>query len=291
MKPRFSIALITSAAAIALTAPGATGAADGQIGVNAAIRNSVETKTATEASLHPAVVRAPVHIGDAVVSGANSALQVLLLDRSVFTLGSNARMTIDRFVYDPNRGASDVATSVARGSFRFMSGRSLAGQGRSVVTTPVASIGVRGTIVEGVVGPDVLNVLSKQPGVPAFSGDPAGATLVILSGPGQGSEGFDKPGAVDITSGGTTVALDHPGQAALIWPGQAPFIFWLSGDAAGRLTVLLIGGPSGPGAPDMGIGPTSIASGDILNQGLPDPSTDPTPPELPSDPQIFFRGC
>src|SRR5208282_5621141 len=96
--------------------------ADPTIGTNAAVRNSVQTKATSEPALHPAVVRAPVHIGDVAVSGDKSALQILLVDQSVFTVGANARMTIDKFVYDPNRGSSDIAASVAKGAFRFMSG-------------------------------------------------------------------------------------------------------------------------------------------------------------------------
>ena len=129
----------------------------GAIGVNAAIRNQVSMKTATDALPRPAVLRESVHLGDAISSGPASQLQVLLRDRSIFTVGSNARMTIDKFVYDPARGTGDVAASVAKGAFRFMSGRTLSRTGGSAaVTTPVASIGVRGTILEGVVGEDAI---------------------------------------------------------------------------------------------------------------------------------------
>jgi hypothetical protein len=270
MKLKFSAAPLALAAAL-IAAPLAAFAAGGQIGVNAAIRNSVQMKTSADARPRPAVLREAVHIGDMVSSGPNSALQVLLLDRTVFTIGANARMTIDRFVYDPNRRSSDVAASVAKGSFRFMSGRSLSGQGRSAVTTPVASIGVRGTIFEGAVGPDVLDILAGQPGIPAFSGDPSGATLIILRGPGPNTQGFDKTGAIDVTAGGVTRTLDQPGQAALVWPGQAPIIFFLSDAASQRLSALLLGAPGPNGLPGIGIGPVGSASGDILTVGLPRP--------------------
>jgi hypothetical protein len=253
--------------------------ADGaQVGVNAAVRNSVQEKAAAEAGYHPAVVRAAVHLGDTVVSGQNSALQVLLLDRSVFTVGANARVSIDRFVYDPNRRASDVAASVAKGSFRFMSGPTLAGQGRNVVNTPVAAIGVRGTILEGVVGPDVAAVLAGQSGLPGYSGDPAGATLVVLRGPGLKSEGFDKAGAIDVTANGVTVSLDQPGLAALVWPGQGPFVFWISDSSSARLADLLLGLPDGPGNSGLIPGSVRVAAGGV---------TVPPPPSgagaVPSD--------
>jgi hypothetical protein len=258
-------------AALLAAAPAAAFADAGQVGVNAAIRNAVQEKGASQAGFHPAVVRDAVHLGDQVISGQDSRLQVLLLDRSVFTLGANARMTIDRFVYDPNRRASDVAVSVAKGSFRFMSGPTLAGQGHNAINTPVAAIGVRGTIVEGVVGSEVADVLAGQSGLPAFSGDPAGATLVILRGPGLDNEGLDRTGAIDVTAHGATVTLDRPGQAVLVWPGQGPVVFWLSDIASGRLAGVLLGSPNGPGKGGVVSGSVQIASGGA-------PAFTPAPP-------------
>ncbi|MEY2884980.1 MAG: hypothetical protein RL490_2704, partial [Pseudomonadota bacterium] len=137
---------------------GSSSALGQAVGTNAAIRNQVTMKTARDAVARPALLRETVSLGDQIASGAASQLQVLLRDQSVFTVGANARMTIDKFVYDPARGASDVAASVARGAFRFMSGRSLgrAGGGSAAVRTPVASIGVRGTIIEGAVGEEAV---------------------------------------------------------------------------------------------------------------------------------------
>jgi hypothetical protein len=192
------------------------------IGVNAAIRNQVRIKTYADPALRPAVVREPVHIGDAVVSGPQSALQMLLRDRTVFTIGANARVTIDRFVYDPNRGTSDVAVSVAKGAFRFMSGPSLRGAGRNAITTPVGSIGVRGTIVEGVVGSDVRDLLQGVPGVPSFSGPLDNATFIALIGPGAGADGFDKVGAIDFRGQGPAIEIARAGQGLLIWDGAQP---------------------------------------------------------------------
>ncbi len=228
------------ASAMCFAAPAALG--DPQVGVNAAVRNSVQEKSSADANLHPAVVRAPVHLGDSVVSGDKSALQLLLLDQSVFTVGANARVTIDRFVYDPNRGTSDIAASVATGAFRFMSGHSLAGFGHNAITTPVATIGVRGTILEGVVGPGAAQVLGQQPSAPQVG---AGATLIVLIGPGHGSQGFDKPGAIDVTVDGQTITLDEPDEALIVpGPGLPPIgPFILSEGALGALNGLLLPAP------------------------------------------------
>lgn len=239
------------------------------IGVNAAIRNQVSMKTAADPAPRPAVLRESVHLGDAISSGPASQLQVLLRDRSIFTVGANARMTIDKFVYDPARGTGDVAASVAKGAFRFMSGRTLSRTGGSAaVTTPVASIGVRGTILEGVVGDDAISTSEGEPGVPGSGADPNGATLIVLRGPGPRTDGLDKPGSIVITSGGKTVVIDKPGYAVFIpGPGQPPIGPFLMSEAAfGRLAELLRPPPNGKGSDEgpLDVQSAAVASGDIL---------------------------
>ncbi len=266
--------------AFLICAGGSVLAQPAQVGVNAAIRNSVQMKTAADAALRPARLREDVHIGDAVASGADSSLQVLLLDRSVFTVGANASVTIDRFVYDPDRGTGDIAASVAKGAFRFMSGRLQAGAGSQAIKTPVATIGVRGTIVQGLVGPDVADVLAGEPGIPSFSGNLDGATLVLLDGPGGSNQGFDKPGAIDVTIGGQTFPIEHPGYAILVWgPGQPPFgPFKLSDEAFAKLTILLIGNPEN--AQSENINPPPSALGDIVPPPVAGDNSTP-PSEIP----------
>ncbi len=238
-----------AALAGALSAP-LVARAQEAVGVNSAVRNSVRTQPVGQGGLRPAVVREQVRVGDVFVSGAQSQLQVLLRDRSIFTVGSNARVTIDRFVIDTDRDAGGTSASVARGAFRFVSGR---GGGRSgAVRTPVASIGVRGTVVETVVGPDALFVLEGHPGLPAFGGSPDEATLIVLRGPGPRGSGLDTPGAIDIASGDSAWTLERPGMAMFAWQGGVFGPFELSDAASARLSALLRAGPtsntdSGPG--------------------------------------------
>ena len=271
--PRAAGIAAAAAAALALTAGPALAQPAGTIGVDAMIRNAVLVKPVGASAGRPAVLREAAHLGDAFTTGAQSSLQLLLRDRSVFTIGANARLTLDRFVYDPSRNSSDVAASVTRGAFRFMSGRSLSGQGQRAITTPVASIGVRGTIVEGAVGPDVAAILNGQPGVPPLNGDLGNATLIVLIGPGSNADGLDKPGAIDITlNGGGTISLTQPGQALLIFDGGgAPYgPFQISDSALGQLGGLLFPPSTPGGSPGTGfIGSVGLGSGDIGGGPLP----------------------
>lgn len=233
------------------------------VGVNSAIRNQVQMKTASDSALRAARLREEVHLNDQVQTGAASQLQVLLKDKSVFTVGPNARLTIDRFVYDPNRGTGEVAASVARGAFRFVSGGP-SGAGGKTISTPAGSIGIRGTIVEGVAGPDALTVLEGE-GLPPYTGNPDNAVLVVLRGPGATTRGFDTPGEVDVTQGGQTFLLNRSGQAFLLGGGGPGAPFGLSDAALERLSELLRPVTAGSNA---GLASAGAGSGSVFDSGL-----------------------
>ena len=206
------VIVLAAGIALASTAQAAT-----TIGINAAIRNTVVTRAATDTAPRAAVLRARVSLGDQVQTANASMLQILLLDRSNFTVGANARVTLDRFVYDPQRSASAVGVSVAKGAFRFISSKSVRNlPGKTAITTPVASIGVRGTIFEGAVGPDAVTIARLEAGAAGGKIDPATATLVVLRGPG--ATPTEPSGAIDVTVNGEVVSLDRPGMALFV-PG------------------------------------------------------------------------
>jgi hypothetical protein len=223
------------------------------IGINAAVLNNVRIKPAGTSAARAAQVRQRVALADEVQTGGKSQLQVLLLDKSVFTVGANARLTIDRFVYDPGRGARSIGASVVTGAFRFMSGRPDA-KGSSSIRTPVATIGIRGTILDGVVGEDAVRIASGESGVgPDVRSDPATASLIILRGPGRAAQGRVQPGIIDVTSGGKTVTVDRPMRAVYVpRPGAAPIgPFIISPDGLREVQALIF--PSL--APRFGLGP------------------------------------
>lgn len=225
------------------------------VGVNAAIRNSVQTRSSSGAPLRPAQLRAAVRLGDQFVTGPQSQVQVLLRDRSTFTVGSNARMTVDRFVVSENGGS---AVTVARGAFRFVSGRTARSSSREAISTPVGSIGVRGTIVEGVVGPDIAALLGTRPDVPPFTGDDETMLLVVLRGPAGDARTFDTPGAIDVERGGAIVSLEQPGQALIVSSDGVFGPFFLPDDLSGLVGDLL--SPRPEPVADPGGGELEIAA-------------------------------
>lgn len=218
----FKSNLFTAAGLAALIA--AAPLAAQAVGVTAVVRNNVQVTTVARPVLHKASVRETIAIGNDIVTGGQSMTQLLLLDKTSFTVGANSRIRIDRFVYDPRARQSAVSATVAKGAFRFMSGSALnKGKERSAINTPVASIGIRGTIVEGVVGAEAIRIARAEAGIArAIAADPETATLIVLRGPGRNAQGAAH-GAIDITVGSLTIPVEDAGMAVFIpGDGQQP---------------------------------------------------------------------
>lgn len=85
-----------------------------------------------------------VSAGEVVSSNASGRGQLLFLDQTTLSIAPNSTITLDRFVYDPNRDAGDVALGMTRGALRFIGGRSTIRR-EAEINTPTATIGIRGS--------------------------------------------------------------------------------------------------------------------------------------------------
>ncbi len=185
------------------------------VGVAAAVVNDVKVSTATAPQPRAVVVRQQMALADRIQTGRNSHLQIQFLDRTTFMVGANARLTIDRFIYDPARGR-DFTSSVAKGAFRFLSGQR-SPRRNSEVLTPIASIGIRGTVVEGVVGEEALALARSEKIADGKScADPERATLVVLRGPGAQTQAGLEPGLAEVRASGQNISLDRPSMAVYV---------------------------------------------------------------------------
>ena len=203
-------------------------AAGEAIGINAAVKGDVTVQSGEQAAKQ-AVIREEVFLGDSINSKKLSSLQVLLKDETTFTVGEDCELVIDKYVYNPNTNANSLTANVSKGMFRFMSGNiSKSGPDAVSIDTPVASMGIRGTIVEGLVGAEAIEY-ARQFGIidPNMVVDPNGATLFILRGPGRKSTAKNPKGEIKVTADGKTVTLRKSGMATFVpnknSPPLAPF--------------------------------------------------------------------
>jgi len=165
----------------AANAPGIGGT--GVIGTISDVENEAQIVSASGSTT--AVVGLAVHMKDQLDTGADGRLQVTFKDQTVLTLGENAQVLIDRYVFDPDRGMGEALLHASQGAFRFAAGKLKDVANKKItVSTPVADIGVRGTEFWG--GP-----IDEQYGVLLIEGQVTvtnQAGIVTLSHPGEGTE-------------------------------------------------------------------------------------------------------
>lgn len=153
-----------------------------RIGVAAAVQNKVEgVQSGAPRALS---VGSEVFSNERIRTGQASTAQLLFLDKTAVSIGPQAELTLDRFVYNPDRGTGQVVLDTVRGSFRFVTGSQ--NPNNYTIKTPVATLGIRGTIIDLLVQ--------------------AGRTIVVLV-----------EGAVSIKlTSGQVLTLNKPGTAFVI---------------------------------------------------------------------------
>lgn len=120
-----------------------------------------------------------VRVEDRVTTGFNGQVLIQLMDGSVLTLGPNAEVVIDEFVFDNETGKGKAVTSILKGVFRFTSGRiSKANPGKSEINLPVGTLGLRGTDLAARTTAEEAHIVLLDPG----SAPPGGAVHVQQPG-------------------------------------------------------------------------------------------------------------
>jgi len=213
-----SATLITVVTIAMTTAPTAHGQGNvGRAGVAAAVRGNVVLLAAAPRQENRAVgenVRSgdPVFLGDTIETGPDSGLQIMLMDETIFTIGPDAALIIDEFVYDPETSAGKVTASVLKGAFRFVSGRVAKDEPRNMnVKTPVGTIGIRGTSAAGRI-------------IPANPNDPNSEVSadIVLLGPGVDNNANERAGRIIVTNADTSVEISRSGFGTNIAGIDAP---------------------------------------------------------------------
>lgn len=280
--------ILQIAGAIGLIGGGIAYAQSAAVGIAAAVVKEVKLSNAQAPKPKQIAVRQRISLGDLIQTGKASQVQLLLLDRSTLSIGSNASVRIDRFVYDPAKGRG-ASASVTRGAFRFMSGKKNKANTASL-SSPVATIGIRGTILEGVVGEGTREITKGEvKEVKGAKADKQTATLVVLRGPGSRTQPGADVGAASVTSGGVTVELTGPMQAAYIpRAGAPPIAFRLSPAGLARLNeqVFPQQAKSGGGAAGSILGGVLKVLPGVIGGGNQSPSGSQSPENVPGRPPV-----
>src|SRR5271167_389532 len=116
-----------------------------RIGVNSAV-NPDATGIWPGTPPRRLVLGQDIVFNERVTTGPDGQTQVLFVDQSTMSLGPNADMVIDEFVYDPAAGTGKLAASLTRGVFRFVGGKLSKQENAVTMQTPSATIGIRGGV-------------------------------------------------------------------------------------------------------------------------------------------------
>ena len=90
-----------------------------------------------------------VYFDEVIESGEDSATEITFQDNTTLTIGPNSRITLDSVVFDPDPDASKFVLSITKGLLRLTTGQ--LPSSAYEVHTPVATIGVRGTVLNVIV--------------------------------------------------------------------------------------------------------------------------------------------
>ncbi len=116
--------------------------ADAQSRIGAAFR-VVNTVTADQRVI---IKGDGVNQNETVEVGPGGLGELKFDDDTKVAIGAGGRLKLDKFVYDPNKSTGDLAVSLTKGAFRFITG--VARKRDYQIKTPGASISVRGTVFD-----------------------------------------------------------------------------------------------------------------------------------------------
>jgi len=90
--------------------------------------------------------------GELVTTGAEDRCHLLFLDGTALTVGPQARLTLDKFVYDKDRKLGALTLSATQGMFRLVGGK-ISKTVPITVHTPASTLTIRGGIMMFKVAP------------------------------------------------------------------------------------------------------------------------------------------
>ena len=144
-----------------------------------------------------------IYLNETIYAGIDSGTQILLLDQSTFTIGSDSEVVMDTFIYNPATNDGKIVANVKKGSLKIISGLiSKKNPDSLTVNVPEGTLGSRGT--------EFQTIVSNQ------------KTDTLLIGPGKNNTLGLRPGAVLVGNNLGQTLLSNPYSVASMVKGNAP---------------------------------------------------------------------
>ncbi|HET7681819.1 MAG TPA: FecR domain-containing protein, partial [Xanthobacteraceae bacterium] len=126
-----------------------------KIGVASAVNQRVEGVNG--GATRTLSVGSDVFTNEVVRTGDDSNAQLLFRDQTSLSVGPGSEVRLDKYVFDPARGAGEVVLNATKGAFRFISGVQQSSSYQ--IKTPAGTLGVRGTIFDILLENDTLTAI------------------------------------------------------------------------------------------------------------------------------------
>ena len=132
------------------------------------VGEAVLVKTSVTGDSGPVVVKSPVHRDERIRTSNTGLGEFLFRDGTKFAVGWNSSVVIDEFVFDGSNTVQKLSLNAARGTFRWISGKSKSSAYE--ITTPAGVLGIRGTGLDIYVGPGGTTAIVLLSGAATFCG-------------------------------------------------------------------------------------------------------------------------
>lgn len=108
-----------------------------------------------------ASLKTPIHSGDVIATDVMGRVEVTFKDATILTVGGDSWFTIDSYSYSSDAPTGEALLTLAKGAFRMVTSTIIDEHPENLkITTPLASIGIRGTdFWGGFLSADALDVV------------------------------------------------------------------------------------------------------------------------------------
>ena len=170
-----------------------------EIGEISELRGNGEITRVDSSETFTAELDSDIFSYDDVRTG-NGRMAIQFVDDSILKLTEHSKVVIDKFIFDPDPSKSQMAFNMASGTARFITGKlGMINKENISITTPTATIGIRGT--------DFTTTV-----------DELGRSLVILLPDQDGTSS----GEITVTTASGVEILNEPFQATMVSAWETP---------------------------------------------------------------------
>jgi hypothetical protein len=147
-----------------------------QIGRSILVVNEVDGQFGDAPAQH-LKINDDIVFSEDITTGTDAKAVIEFRDGSTFEIGADAVVRIDSFIFNPEESTSHKAVQVTRGVFRYVSGY-IASDQDAKITTPAGEMGIRGSVVEGIVDPSIPDFVYVGEGNATFTNGAGSSDLI-----------------------------------------------------------------------------------------------------------------